>query len=127
MSDWRYSGQISSSIWSKYAPQVRTGEPGMIAYDTPAENGDAPEPVLSPEPVSSPKPIIVKVNEAHAVSMLIWDRGGSAWLVPGYVLIGDQGWLTPVFSLEEGVVALPEPVITEPGVPEPLDVSPMVK
>jgi hypothetical protein len=127
MSDWRYSGQISSSIWSKYAPPVRTGEPGMIAYDTPAENGDAPEPVLSPEPVSSPKPIIVKVNEAHAVSMLIWDRGGSAWLVPGYVLIGDQGWLTPVFSLEEGVVALPEPVITEPGVPEPLDVSPMVK
>jgi len=127
MSDWRYSGQISNSIWTKYAPPVRSGEPGMIAYDTPVENGETTEPTSSPEPVSSPKPILVTVNEAHAVSMLIWDKGGNAWLVPGYVLIGDQGWLTPVFALEDGVVALPDPVANEPGVPEPGDVSPMVK
>lgn len=131
MSDWRYSGQISSAIWNKYAPPVRTGEPGMIAYDSPVENGE------TPGPVSSPKPILVTVNEAHAVSVLIWDKSGKAWLVPGYVLIGDQGWLTPVFALEDGVVALPDPVaiepglsepgLSEPGVSEPGEVSPMVK
>lgn len=126
MSDWRYSGQISSAIWNKYAPPVRTGEPEMIAYDAPAENSE------SPSPVSSPEPILVTVNEAHAVSVLIWDKGGNAWLVPGYVLIGDQGWLTPVFALEDGVVALPDPVaiepgVIEPGVSEPGEISPMVK
>lgn len=131
ISDWRYSGQISSSLWAKYAPPVRAGEPGMIAYDSPVENGQ------TPEPASSPEPILVTINEAHSVSVLIWDKNGSAWLVPGYVLIGDQGWLTPVFALEDGVVALPDPVAIEPYVMEPGvvapgvnqtgDVSPMVK
>ena len=129
MSDWRYSGQISSAIWNRYAPPVRTGEPGMIAYDSPVDNGETPEPATSPEP------ILVTVNEAHSVSVLIWDKSGSAWLVPGYVLIGDQGWLTPVFALQEGVVALPDPVAIEPRLDDSVttepgqsgEVSPMVK
>jgi hypothetical protein len=103
MSDWRYSGQIASSLWNKYAPPVRAGEPGAIAYDAPMEVSESPKPEVMPEP------IVVTVNEAHAVSVLIWDKNGNAWLVPGYVLIGDQGWLTPVFALEDGVVALPDP------------------
>jgi hypothetical protein len=129
MSDWRYSGQISSAIWNRYAPPVRTGEPGMIAYDSPVDNGETPELAASPEP------ILVTVNEAHSVSVLIWDKSGNAWLVPGYVLIGDQGWLTPVFALQEGVVALPDPVAIEPRLDDSVttepgqsgEISPMVK
>lgn len=92
----------------------------MIAYDSPLEVGESTEQEVTSE--STPEPIVVTVNEAHTVSVLIWDKNGNAWLVPGYVLIGDQGWLTPVFALEDGVVALPDPVVIEPG-----DVSPMVK
>jgi hypothetical protein len=125
ISDWRYSGQISSSLWAKYAP-VRSEDPLMIAYDTPVENGE------SSAPVASPEPIIVTVNQAYAASVLIWDKSGTAWMVPGYILIGDNGWLNPVFAVEDGVVALPDPVsiepgVLEPGVIEPGDVSTMVK
>jgi hypothetical protein len=133
MSDWRYSGQIASSLWNKYAPPVRAGEPDMIAYDAPLEVGESTEPEVTPE--ATPEPIVVTVDEAHAVSVLIWDKNGNAWLVPGYVLIGDQGWLTPVFSLEDGVVALPDPVAIEPRLDDSVstepgqsgEVSPMVK
>ena len=101
----------------------------MIAYDAPLEVGE------STQPEATPKTIVVTVNEAHAVSVLIWDKSGSAWLVPGYVLIGDQGWLTPVFALEDGVVALPDPVAIEPRLDDSVstepgqsgEVSPMVK
>ena len=111
ISDWRYSGQIASALWNKYAPSIRSGEPGMIAYDSPTDTGEIAEPEASPEP------IIVTVNQAHSVMVLIWDKAGNAWLVPGYVLIGDQGWLNTVFALEDGVVSLPDPV----------EISPMVK
>lgn len=113
MSDWRYSGQIAGSLWNKYAPPVRSGEPGVIAYDSPMEEEQNGETDATPEPV------VVTVTEAHSAVVLIWDKAGNAWLVPGYILIGDQGWLTPVFALEEGVVALPDLETSE--------VSPMVK
>jgi hypothetical protein len=38
---------------------------------------------------------------------MIWDAAGNTWLVPGYIFIGDGNYVSPVFSLEEGVVALP--------------------
>lgn len=123
MSDWRYSGQIASSLWNKYAPPIRTDGPGAIAFDAPLEVGESTQPEEAPE--VTPKPIVVTVNEAHSVSVLIWDKNGNAWLVPGYILIGDQGWLTPVFSLEDGVVALPEPQVFEPGLSS--EISPMLK
>ena len=133
MGDWRYSGQIASSLWNKYAPPVKTGNSGAIAYDAPMEVSASPKPETGKD--STPEPIIVTVNEAHAVSVLIWDKNGSAWLVPGYVLVGDQGWLTPVFALEDGVVALPDPVTIQPGLDDSVstepgqtgEVSPMVK
>ena len=123
MSDWRYSGQIASSLWNKYAPPVTSKEPGVIAYDAPLAVDESKQPEVTPE--VTPTPVVVTVNEAHSVSVLIWDKNGSAWLVPGYVLIGEKGWLTPVFALEDGVVALPDPVAIEPG--QPGEVSPMLK
>jgi len=40
--------------------------------------------------------------------MSIWDSAGGTWIVPGYIMIGDQNWLAPVFSLQDGVVVLPD-------------------
>ena len=58
--------------------------------------------------------------------MMIWDSAGKAWIVPGYLLIGDQGWLTPVFSLADGVVTLPEPVEIMP-MNKPAEIMPMLE
>jgi hypothetical protein len=59
----------------------------------------------------------VTINKSVSAQVMIWDKKGNAWIVPGYILIGEEGWITPVFSLEDGIVELPEPV----------EISPMVK
>jgi hypothetical protein len=105
MSDWRHSGQIAQSIWAKYQT---VGNPRAIAYDDVA---------IAPEPSSSPTPIKVIIEKFDEAQLMIWDKLGNAWIVPGFIFISEEGWLTPVFSLEDGIVELPEPV----------DVSPMVK
>lgn len=104
MGDWRYSGAVAQSVWAKYQP---TGVGKFVNYD------DA----VSSEPVPSPSTITVQVNKSVETQMMIWDKSGTVWLVPGYLLIADEGWLTPIFSLEDGVVQLPDPV----------EISPMVK
>jgi hypothetical protein len=48
--------------------------------------------------------VIKKSVKTH---VMIWDAAGNTWLVPGYIFIGDGSWISPVFSLEDGVVALP--------------------
>jgi hypothetical protein len=109
ISDWRYSGSIPQSLWAKYQTNMQSP---AIAYDSPlVREGDQTE----PEP--TPTVVTVIVNKSVAAPMMIWDSAGNAWIVPGYLLIGDQGWLTPVFSLADGVVTLPEPV----------EIMPMVK
>jgi hypothetical protein len=38
----------------------------------------------------------------------VWDANGEVWLVPGWILINDQGWFGAVISLIEGVIELPK-------------------
>lgn len=102
MSDWRYSGQLAQSIWAEH--QGNTAGP-MMAIDD----------VASPEP--TPSTVTMTINKAIKTQVMIWDKAGKAWVVPGCILFGDEGWMTPVFTLEDGIVELPEPT----------DVSPMVK
>lgn len=116
MGDWRYSGAVASSIWEKYqAPvvaydglardaDIAVGEPNSTDGDSTV--GGETTPAETTEP--TPEVVTIKVNKAHSVLMMIWDSNGDAWLVPGYVLIGSEGWITPVFALEDGVVAIPE-------------------
>jgi hypothetical protein len=109
ISDWRYSGSISQSLWAKYQTNVQTP---AIDYDSPMVREGEPT-----EPEPTPTVVTVTVNKSVAAPMMIWDLSGNAWIVPGYLLIGDQGWLTPVFALEDGVVTLPAPA----------EIMPMVK
>lgn len=123
ISDWRYSGQLAQSSWTKYQ-----SNPGgeAIAFDgiakslpsqknTDAESTTEPAPEQSPEP--SPTPITVTIDKAIKAQLMIWDKSGKPWLVPGVMLFADKGWLYPVFNLEAGVVELPDPV----------EISPMLK
>ena len=106
MSDWRYSGQLAQSTWQKFQP-VDGGR--AIAYDDAVGDESQSE--------TNPSVIDVTVNISETAQLMIWDKQGRAWLVPGHILITDQGWITPVFSLEDGVIEMPEPV----------EISPMVK
>ena len=105
ISDWRYSGSISSSDYEKYFPQNNQVEP----YDsTPTTkdgvDGDAS---LMPAVEPTPTPVTIVINESIKTHVMIWDAAGNTWLVPGYIFIGDGNYISPVFSLEEGLVALP--------------------
>lgn len=107
MSDWRYSSSIAQSIWNRYQPN---GSGRVIAYDDVITT----EPAV-PEP--SPSTITEVIDRAERTQVMIWDKSGSAWVVPGNLLFTKQGWITPVFTLQDGLVELPEPV----------EISPLVK
>lgn len=98
LSDWRFSGSISSSAYDKYFSQstqvmpLGTPEPGT-------------KDLSLPEP--TPTTVVVELNKAIKTHVMIWDASGETWLVPGYIFIGDGSYINPVFSLEDGVVALP--------------------
>lgn len=108
VSDWRYSGAIASSLWAKYSPAI---DSGAIAYDEqPALGQDAIDPgfIGTPETSAPPKVVQIEIIQAVKAMMAISDSSGGIWIVPGFIMIGDQNWLTPVFSLQEGVVQLPK-------------------
>ena len=106
--DWRYSGSMSTADWNKYQRPVTVQPLGgddaasvdaSVATDQPAVEG---------APDATPTPILVTLNEAHRVNLMIWDSAGGVWVVPGWLLISDEGSLLPVFSLPDGLIALPE-------------------
>lgn len=103
IADWRYSGQISSSDWAKYQPSSPDLS-GRIQYDDMVSESQPVEPIK----------VTVTINKSAQSLMLIWDKAGNAWLVPGHILISDEGWISPVFALADGVVELPEPVEISP-------------
>jgi hypothetical protein len=104
LSDWRYSGSIASSAYDKYFSQNSQ----MMPLGSP-NTKDMVEPEISIDPVPEPTPItvVVEINKAVKTHVMIWDAAGNTWLVPGYIFIGDGSYISPVFSLEDGVVALP--------------------
>jgi hypothetical protein len=54
------------------------------------------------------------IERSTATMLTIYDKNGSAWLVPGYLLHNDKGWFDTVISLEEGVIELYEPLEISP-------------
>jgi hypothetical protein len=81
-------------------------EPGVSASPTPVD----PAPTETPEPAPiEPEVITLTVVSAEAALLSIWDSAGDVWLVPGFILVNDQGWWSSIISLIEGVIALPEP------------------
>lgn len=138
MSDWRYSGSVAYSDWLKFAPDngvMRYGgvatddavgtteggegaEPSEPATEPTSEPSEGPsdepsdEPTIEPseEPVPEPSIVRAAVNRAHSVLVMIYDKDGAAWLVPGFLFIADvdYAWPIVVFSLEDGIVELPD-------------------
>lgn len=125
--DGRWYGSPASSNYN-FAPIgiARAEDSVAVAPDQPVEAIDEPavegstdsEPGTKPEvdpgvePGEMPEPEIVtlKLVSSKSVLLMIYDQNGSAWLVPGYLLTNEQGWFDSIISLEEGVIALPEPI-----------------
>jgi hypothetical protein len=76
-----------------------------------------------PEQPVEPEVITVTIVSAERALVSIWDAAGDVWLVPGLIMVNDQGWLSSVISVVEGVIALPEPSIVQIE-PLPADDSP---
>lgn len=118
--DGRWFGSPSSSVWNQQAMSARAVDaPVGAAVSEPAPaatNKDANEPTTTDEKPIEIKPEIIKLKliSSEEQLLMIYDKVGGAWLVPGYLLKNDQGWFDAVISLVEGVIELPEPYVVEP-------------
>lgn len=49
------------------------------------------------------------VTKASPALLLVYDANGGAWLVPGFVMIHDQGTWISTIRLAEGIIQMPDP------------------
>jgi hypothetical protein len=112
LSDWRWSGSPSGLFYQRFQPRA-IGEPqpfmGADASKAEESAGDtsiATDPM--PEPQPEPETLVLTILEAESALLSVWDANGEVWLVPGWILINDQGWFGAVISLIEGVIELPK-------------------
>ena len=105
LDDWRWFGSAATSFYEKYQ-----GDLAGISV----RNGDAIEPgLIDPEQTVEPEVITLNILSAERALVSIWDAVGDVWLVPGLIMVNDQGWFNSVISVVEGVIALPEPSIVQ--------------
>lgn len=142
LDDWRWYGAPASSYYYQYQPYAMS-EPSLrdntatespdSATDSgegsdtsggttgsePGESGSGETP-SEDQPIEEPfEPEVLElvVTEAKSALVSIWDANGDVWLVPGYIMINEQGWFNSIIALIEGVIELPK--LDEVGV-EPL-------
>ena len=105
LDDWRWFGSAATSFYDKYQ-----GDSAGISV----RSEETIEPgVTEPEETTEPEMITITIISAERALVSIWDAVGDVWLVPGLIMVNDQGWLSSVISVVDGVIALPEPSIVE--------------
>ena len=114
--DGRWFGSPSSSVWNQYSQNMRTADAVSLPAVEPApEESTKDAPATSEEQVEiKPQKVTLKLTGSESTLLMIYDKSGGAWLVPGYILENDQGWFDAIISLVEGVIELPEPYAVEP-------------
>lgn len=126
--DGRWYGQAPSSVWNQMAASgarsaatLPAVEPMPVDPETDTkEGGEATEENVKPKV----EIVTLKLTSSEPQLLMIYDKSGGAWLVPGYLLKNDQGWFDSIISLEEGVIELPEPM--EVGI-MPIEENPNTK
>ena len=112
LADWRWSGSPSGIFYQRFqppmvaepAPYVKSGE--ATADTESSDSSIAIDPM--PGEQIEPETVTLTVVESESALLSIWDANGEVWLVPGYILVNDQGWFGAVISLIEGVIELPK-------------------
>ena len=87
------------------APYVRDNEAGVSEGSEPGSAGDSS---IGDEPMPEPQTLTLTILESESALLSVWDANGEVWLVPGWILINDQGWFGAVISVIEGVIELPK-------------------
>ena len=105
LDDWRWFGSAATSFYDKY--QGDSAGISVRSEET-IEPGES-----EPEQPTEPEMITITIISAERALVSIWDALGDVWLVPGLIMVNDQGWLSSVISVVDGVIALPEPSIVE--------------
>ncbi len=105
LDDWRWFGSAATSFYDKY--QGDSAGISVRSEET-IEPGES-----EPEQPTEPEMITITIISAERALVSIWDAVGDVWLVPGLIMVNDQGWLSSVISVVDGVIALPEPSIVE--------------
>ena len=112
LADWRWSGSPSGIFYQRFqppmvaepAPYVKSGE--ATADTESSDSSIAIDPM--PGEQIEPETVTLTVVESESALLSIWDANGEVWLVPGYILVNDQGWFGAVIALIEGVIELPK-------------------
>ena len=99
LDDWRWFGSAATSFYEKYQ-----GNFGDISVRT--------DETIDPE-LTEPEVVTLTIVSAERTLVSIWDAAGDVWLVPGLIMVNDQGWFNSVISVVDGVIALPEPSIVQ--------------
>lgn len=123
LADWRWSGSPSGLFYQRFQPAMVSEPAPYIKTDSSVAEGDSSVTEDSiPENQPEPETLILTILEAESALLSVWDANGEVWLVPGWILINDQGWFGAVIALIEGVIELPKD--TEVGImPLPADDS----
>ena len=101
LDDWRWYGSAATSFYEKYAG---------TSTDATTRNEQVIEPdFVEGEEQPAQETVTLTIVSSEQVLVSIWDAAGDVWLVPGLILVNDQGWWNAVISLIDGVIALPEP------------------
>lgn len=112
LADWRWSGSPSGLYYQRFqprglvepAPYVNEGDAGSDEVSSDTDVAVEPTPTEQPEP----KTLTLTILESESALLSVWDANGEVWLVPGFILINDQGWFGAVIALIEGVIELPK-------------------
>lgn len=112
LADWRWSGSPSGLFYQRFQPLALAEPAPFVRTDNSVAQGSEGDSSVSvdPMPETQPEPetLTLTILEAESALLSIWDANGEVWLVPGWILINDQGWFGAVISLIEGVIELPK-------------------
>ena len=111
IADGRWYGGAPSSFYQEMAVAYESVASSPLARDDSAQPSVEP---LEGEDLGAieyqePEVQDLLVVRSEAVTLSVFDANGNYWYVPGYILFNEQGWFDSIISLEEGVIALPEP------------------
>jgi hypothetical protein len=126
LADWRWSGSPSGLFYQRFQPPMVAEPAPYVKSDGPASESESADSSIAIDPMPGeqlePETITLTILESESAMLSVWDANGEVWLVPGYILINDQGWFGAVIALIEGVIELPRQTEVD-VVPMPADDS----
>lgn len=117
ISDWRWFGGVASHYYEEMYPIGIARSDAAVSEPAPADSSMSSDSIAADEPMplpeeypTEPEVIDVVIDRSVTALLSVYDAAGNMWLVPGYLLYNDQGWFDAIIAVEEGVIALPEPI-----------------